>query len=153
LTAHRVASRKSRAAVATVVVACCLAGCAGPEEQINSAVQQSYSAVQSARLVVRLTLGKKSTVAVTGTALKDALKELDSAETTVTSAPVDSQAASEQKRSLDAIRRSIDAVNDAQRALSRGALNDAYAGLNTAARALKRAATASGKPVAGADGQ
>jgi hypothetical protein len=155
LIARGVASRWWLVSAAFMVVACCLVGCSSIEDQINSSVQQSYSAVQSARLVLRLTVGGKSTTAVTSTALENALTELDSADSTVTSVQAEGRSAeSRQKQSLNAIRRSIDAVSTAQRALSGGgAVDDAYAGLNSAAKALKQAAAATGKPVAGADRQ
>jgi hypothetical protein len=124
-----------------------LAGCASVGDQLDSAIQATNSAVQSAKLAVTLHIDTRATSAVTATTLSDALTELLREESTVSQLSAASNsgsndtAASDRQATLKLIRQATDAVTAASDALSAGEeLGSAEAGLASVAKKVGAAA-------------
>jgi hypothetical protein len=119
-----------------------LAGCASVGDELDSALQASNSAVQSAKLVVTQHTAGRATDAVTSTTLSDALTELLKEENAVSQLSAASDTESNHRQAtLTLIRRATDAVTAANDALSAGEnLGSAETGLGSVARKLGAAA-------------
>lgn len=109
----------SHAAVLVLTAALTLTGCSVGGSGIDAPLQQTSSAVQTARLGLALDAEGDSTRAVTTTVLKDARTEtLDAAATLAELDAADTPTEHRRTEALSAVRASVDALNAALTALA-----------------------------------
>jgi hypothetical protein len=117
-----------------------LAGCSSPSAEVAQYAKQAAAAEQSAAYGSGLFHEGKALQPETSTLLDDAMKELNSANQSLSQVQARGGEATMQHRALSAVRRATDALLAAQRELDRGAISaSAVSGLRHAAAVLRKA--------------
>jgi hypothetical protein len=125
-----------------------LTGCSGTGSTISTAVEDSASAIATARLALSLDSAGKLTNAATSTTLDDALKELETSRDSVLklspASEEDRESVSEALNVLDACTSSLTTARDAVAGDGAPSLSDGGQQLSEAADRLSRLGTKDG---------